>query len=80
MSGTSFTAAWTAGPHGITRYVTGAAALAWRHATVALEIALSRRHLREMDTRMLQDLGISRAQADFEAARAPWDIHPIVRR
>lgn len=29
--------------------------------------------LAEMDDRMLADLGISRAQAAFELARAPWE-------
>ncbi len=41
-------------------------ALAWRrHKT--------RRMLTEMDERMLSDLGISRAQASFEASRWMWD-------
>jgi uncharacterized protein YjiS (DUF1127 family) len=40
-------------------------ARAWRNFT-------TRRHLAEMDDRMLQDLGISRAQAQFEANRPIW--------
>ncbi|MBR0682849.1 DUF1127 domain-containing protein [Roseomonas eburnea] len=36
----------------------------------------SRRHLSEMDGRMLADIGISRAEAREEAARAPWDLAP----
>ena len=41
-------------------------AIAWRnHRT--------RRMLTEMDERMLSDLGISRAQASFEASRWMWD-------
>ena len=40
------------------------------------EVALSRRYLLEMDDRMLHDLGISRAQANFEASRAPWHVEP----
>ncbi len=36
----------------------------------------SRRHLAEMDRRMLADIGISRAEALEEAARAPWDLTP----
>ncbi|CAH0229596.1 hypothetical protein ROS9278_02618 [Roseomonas sp. CECT 9278] len=34
----------------------------------------SRRRLAEMDGRMLSDIGISRAEALVEAARAPWDL------
>lgn len=33
---------------------------------------VTRRHLAELDDRMLQDLGISRAQAQFEANRPIW--------
>jgi uncharacterized protein YjiS (DUF1127 family) len=36
----------------------------------------SRRHLAEMDARMLSDIGISRCEALEEAARAPWDLVP----
>ncbi len=32
----------------------------------------SRRELERLDDRMLKDLGLSRAQAMFEAQRAPW--------
>lgn len=47
------------------RTVRNATALAWRkHQT--------RRMLGEMDERMLSDLGISRAQATFEASRWMW--------
>jgi uncharacterized protein YjiS (DUF1127 family) len=41
-------------------------ALAWRKRR-------TRRMLTEMDERMLSDLGISRAQASFEASRWMWD-------
>jgi uncharacterized protein YjiS (DUF1127 family) len=34
---------------------------------------MTRHHLTEMDERMLADLGISRAQAEFEASRWMWD-------
>jgi uncharacterized protein YjiS (DUF1127 family) len=48
------------------RGVRHAMAVAWRnHKT--------RRVLGEMDERMLSDLGISRAQASFEASRWMWD-------
>lgn len=39
-----------------------------------LQAIESRRHLAEMDGRMLADIGISRAEASVEAARAPWDL------
>ncbi|APT57352.1 hypothetical protein RGI145_09845 [Roseomonas gilardii] len=34
----------------------------------------SRRHLAEMDDRMLSDIGISRGEALTEAARPAWDL------
>ena len=40
-------------------------ARAWRNFT-------TRRDLAEMDERMLKDLGISRAQAHFEANQSIW--------
>ncbi len=51
----------------------GGFAGAWQAVTRAVRAAASRRQLAELDDRMLQDLGISRAQAQFEASRAPWD-------
>ncbi len=39
-----------------------------------LHAAESRRELVRMDARMLSDIGISRAEALHEAARAPWDL------
>lgn len=52
----------------------GAALLNWlRRAFEAIE---TRRHLAEMDRRMLADIGISRSEALEEAARAPWDLVP----
>ena len=48
-----------------TRRLPGLAAM-WRAIT-------TRRMLAEMDDRMLADIGISRAQAAFEADRLPWD-------
>ena len=47
---------------------------AWLRRT--LQAAESRRHLAEMDQRMLTDIGISRAEALQEAGRAPWDHTP----
>lgn len=52
----------------------GANWLDWlRRAFEAIE---TRRHLAEMDGRMLADIGISRSEAMEEAARAPWDLLP----
>lgn len=48
--------------------------LAWLAAMLrAIE---TRRHLQEMDDRMLKDVGISRLDALREADRAPWDLGP----
>ncbi len=41
-----------------------------------LEVMSTRRDLVEVDDRTLQDLGISRAQANFEASRPVWDLAP----
>lgn len=40
----------------------------------ALTIWSTRRELANLDDRTLQDLGVSRAQAEFEARRLPWDL------
>lgn len=48
--------------------------LAWLRRV--LRTVESRRHLAEMDERMLADIGISRAEALREASRAPWDLTP----
>lgn len=48
--------------------------LAWMaHCLRAIE---TRRHLAEMDDRMLKDIGITRVDALREAGRAPWDLTP----
>ena len=39
-----------------------------------LEISRQRRTLATLDDRMLKDIGISRASANFEASRPFWDI------
>ncbi len=52
-------------PRGLARRV----ALMW-------EAARTRRILAELDARQLKDIGISRSEAEAEAARAPWDIGP----
>jgi uncharacterized protein YjiS (DUF1127 family) len=40
----------------------------------AWRVVSTRQGLAEMDDRMLQDLGISRAQAQFELAKPVWNI------
>ena len=52
-------------------FARAAAALfaAWRRAR---QRAATRRYLTEMDEHMLQDLGVSRAQASFELDRGGW--------
>lgn len=52
----------------------GTAWIAWlRRMLHAIE---SRRHLAEMDHRMLADIGVSRSDALEEARRVPWDLAP----
>jgi uncharacterized protein YjiS (DUF1127 family) len=57
-------------------HLTLALRLAWRRFRRAYAQALrdevSRRNLRRMDDHMLSDIGISRAQAQFESHRKPW--------
>ncbi len=36
----------------------------------------TRRHLAEMDARMLKDIGLTRLDAHEELRRAPWDTAP----
>jgi uncharacterized protein YjiS (DUF1127 family) len=44
----------------------------WAGVVRAMELMAARRALLAMDDRMLKDLGISRAQAEFEATRSAW--------
>ncbi len=48
-------------------------ALAWHAVDSAVAHWASRRRLADLDAHMLKDLGISRAQAEFEASRPIWD-------
>jgi uncharacterized protein YjiS (DUF1127 family) len=41
---------------------------------VALRAERSRGDLRRLDDRMLEDIGITRAQAKAEADRVPWQV------
>ncbi len=47
---------------------------AWNQVGRLADVLASRRDLLAMDDRTLKDLGISRAQAEFEATRAPWRL------
>ena len=40
------------------------------------EARRTRRILAELDPCQLKDIGVSRSEAETEAARAPWDIGP----
>ena len=61
--------------------VQAALAATWRTLRVWVRIVTTRSALAEMDDRMLADLGISRAQADFQLSNAPWRLadHPVRR-
>ena len=39
-----------------------------------IALARQRKQLANMDTAQLKDIGVTRAQANVEAARAPWDV------
>lgn len=51
----------------------------WTRVSEALRARRTRRELMEMDSRMLSDIGIGRAEAWSEAQRAPWDTAPRSR-
>jgi uncharacterized protein YjiS (DUF1127 family) len=58
----------------IGKSTSNAIARSW-HAVRAVARSLrTRQRLLDMDDRMLADLGISRAQAQFELSRSPWDF------
>ncbi len=46
----------------------------WRAAGAVARVLTTRRGLADMDDRMLADLGISRAQAQFEMSRPVWEL------
>ncbi len=51
----------------------------WTRVSDALRARRTRRELMEMDSRMLSDIGIGRAEAWTEAQRAVWDTAPRSR-
>ena len=57
-------------------HLVAALRLAWRRFRRAYALALrdevSRRNLGRLDDHMLADIGVSHAQAKFEADRKPW--------
>jgi uncharacterized protein YjiS (DUF1127 family) len=49
-------------------------------AGVALRTVFTRRGLAELDERALADIGLTPAEAETEARRAPWQLDPPRRR
>jgi uncharacterized protein YjiS (DUF1127 family) len=64
---------------GAAERVRGGLGRGWKMLRIWARTLSTRRDLAEMDDRMLADLGISRAQADFELARAPWTLSRVSR-
>jgi uncharacterized protein YjiS (DUF1127 family) len=78
MSGTFFPQTGVrAGHSGFVGTVRSWLARGWSVLRIWANTLSTRRGLAEMDDRMLADLGISRAQADFELRRAPWRLSRI---
>ncbi len=48
----------------------------WRQVATMFAADTSRQELAELDDASLKDIGISRAQAAFEASRHPWNGLP----
>ncbi|MCW3473161.1 DUF1127 domain-containing protein [Limobrevibacterium gyesilva] len=76
--GTFFPHARIAG--GVAEGVRGALERGWAMLRIWIRVLSTRRDLAEMDDRMLSDLGISRAQADFELSQTPWTLTRRRRR
>jgi len=54
------------------RHTAGALVAQWQHAR---KVRQTQKYLAEMDDHMLADLGVSRAQAAFEADHSPrWSV------
>ncbi len=47
-----------------------------RYLAMMMQARRTRRILATMDPRLLKDIGVSRADAQTEVARAAWDIGP----
>jgi uncharacterized protein YjiS (DUF1127 family) len=52
----------------------------WHTVGAVARVLATRQRLLDMDDRMLSDLGISRAQAEFELSRSAWNIAEERRR
>ena len=52
----------------------------WQRLLAAQAAAATRQQLAALDDRALSDIGISRAQAQFEAERPLWELTPFVHR
>jgi uncharacterized protein YjiS (DUF1127 family) len=46
----------------------------WRYLRRITALARQRRDLAQMEAAQLHDLGLTRAQAQAEAAKKPWDV------
>jgi uncharacterized protein YjiS (DUF1127 family) len=49
---------------------------AWRAVALARRVIVTRHELAGLGPRLLADIGVTRAEALTEAARAPWDVEP----
>jgi uncharacterized protein YjiS (DUF1127 family) len=72
MSSTTHFAPRALAATGIRRAIRAVLGSVWPTLRHWYRVASTRRGLVEMDDRMLSDLGISRAQAEFELSRMPW--------
>lgn len=52
----------------------------WKEMLRVIRVVVSRRELLDRESRLLADIGVTRAEALTEAARAPWDTLPSPRR
>jgi len=48
----------------------------WARLVLMRRAAETRRELGGLDPRLLSDIGVSRAEAEREAERWPWDLEP----
>jgi uncharacterized protein YjiS (DUF1127 family) len=52
----------------------------WQYITIAHAASVTRGLLADLDDRALSDIGISRAQAQFDAERPVWELVPFLHR